>query len=95
MWVVSRFVHVPVMDNLRVIWPPVAASVIMALAVRGVFMALDPTETNIFILALAVVVGAGVYAAAIWLLDRGTVGVLLDLARGLIRRPRPAPVAEA
>jgi PST family polysaccharide transporter len=95
MWVVSRFVHVPVMDNLRVIWPPIAASVIMALAVRGVFMALDPPETNIFILALAVVVGAGVYAAAIWLLDRGTVGVLLDLARGLIRRPRPAPVAEA
>ena len=38
--------------------------------------------------------GAGVYAAVIWLLDRNTVGALLDLARRLLRRSRPAPVAE-
>jgi PST family polysaccharide transporter len=94
MWVVSRFVHVPVRDNLRVLWPPLAAAVIMAAAVRGVFLALDPPETNALVLALAVVVGAAIYAAVIWLLDRNTVGALLDLARSLLRRSRPAPVAE-
>jgi PST family polysaccharide transporter len=91
MWVVSRFVHVPVRDNLRVLWPPLAAAVIMAAVVRGVFMVLDPTETNPFVLPLAIGVGAGIYAAVIWLLDRNTVGALLDLARSLLRRPRPAP----
>lgn len=94
MMVVSRFVQVPVRDNLRVLWPPLAAAVIMAAAVRGVFLALDPTETNLAVLALAVGGGAGVYAAVIWLLDRNTVGALLDLARSLLRRSRPAPVAE-
>ncbi len=90
MWVVSRFVHVPMIDNLRVIWPPMAAAVVMAAAVRGVFLVLDPAEMNVFILGLGVVVGAVVYAAIIWLLDRVTVTALIDLARSLLRRPRPA-----
>jgi lipopolysaccharide exporter len=94
MWVVSRFVHVPVRANLQVIWPPLIASVVMAVAVRGVFMQWDPAETSVFVLTLAIVVGAGIYAAVIWLLDRATVGALLTLARSLLSRARPAPAAE-
>ena len=62
-------------------------------AVRGVFLALDPPETNVLVLALAVVAGAGVYAAVIWLVDRATIGALVELARSLIRRPAPPAAA--
>jgi hypothetical protein len=90
MGVVSRFVKVSVLANLRVIWPPMAASLVMALAMRVIFM-LSPDERSILVMLLAVVAGAALYAATIWMLDRQAVVSLLTLGRSLIKRRRAAP----
>ena len=37
MYVVSRFVHISVSSNLRIIWPPLAAGAVMAAAVRALY----------------------------------------------------------
>jgi hypothetical protein len=67
----------------------------MAAAVRLVFL-LDPRESSIPLLAVAIITGGAVYAGALWLLDRPTVSALLDLARGLVaRRRRIAPAPDA
>jgi PST family polysaccharide transporter len=95
MWTVSRFVQISMRANLQAIWPPLAASAIMAAAVRLVFL-LDPRESSIPLLAVAIITGGAVYAGALWLLDRPTVSALLDLARGLVaRRRRIAPAPDA
>jgi PST family polysaccharide transporter len=95
MWTVSRFVQISMRANLQAIWPPLAASAIMAGAVRLVFL-LDPRESSIPLLAVAIITGGAVYAGALWLLDRPTVSALLDLARGLVaRRRRIAPAPDA
>jgi PST family polysaccharide transporter len=90
MVVVARFVQISVGANLQAIWPPLVAATVMAAAVRAVFL-LDPAEQSIPLLALAIAVGATVYTAVIWLLDRPTVAALLTLFRSLLdRRPAPA-----
>jgi hypothetical protein len=95
MWTVSRFVQISMRANLQAIWPPLAASAIMAAAVRLVFL-LDPRESSIPLLAVAIITGGAVYAGALWLLARPTVSALLDLARGLVaRRRRIAPAPDA
>ncbi|HEX9991111.1 MAG TPA: lipopolysaccharide biosynthesis protein [Chloroflexia bacterium] len=93
MWVVSRFVKIGVLTILRAIWPPVAASLVMALVVRVIFT-LSPDEQSIPVMLLAIVVGAAVYAATIWVLDRQAVMSLLTLGRSLIQRRRPAPATD-
>jgi len=95
MWTVSRFVKISMRSNLQAIWPPLAASAIMAAAVRIVFM-LDTRESSIPLLILALITGGAVYAGALWLLDRSTVSALLDLARSMVaRRRRIAPAPDA
>ena len=95
MWTVSRFVQISMRANLQAIWPPLAASAIMAAAVRLVFL-LDPRESSIPLLIVAIITGGAVYAGALWLLDRPTVSALLDLARGMVaRRRRIAPAPDA
>lgn len=89
MWVVSGFVKVTVWANLRVIWPPMLASVLMAVAVRALFI-FTPDSSSLPVFALAVLVGAVLYVALISLLDRPTVGALLSLARSMVRRNRRA-----
>jgi len=93
MWTVARFVQISVLSNLRVIWPPLASSAIMLVAVNAVFM-LDASQSSIPVLITAMAVGVLVYAAMIWLLDRRAVRALIDLAQSLIRRNRPAAATE-
>lgn len=85
MAVIARFVQISVVANLRAIWPPFGAAVVMALAMFGVLL-LDPTLTSIPVLALAVLVGAAVYAGMVWLLDRDAVRGLVTLGTGVFRR---------
>ncbi|MFL5734135.1 MAG: lipopolysaccharide biosynthesis protein [Chloroflexia bacterium] len=95
MVVVARFVNVSVIANLGRIWPPFAASIIMVVAVRAVFL-LDPAEASPLILILAIIVGGLTYAAAAYLFDRRAITMLLDTALGMLRRRRtPAAVREA
>ena len=44
-------------------------------------------------LALALIVGAAVYAAVIWITDKQAVEALVSLVRGMLRRNSPAAVA--
>ena len=88
MAVVSRVVQVSVWTNVRVIWPPLGAATLMALAVAAVFPLLNPAQDSWPVLILAVVVGAAVYAVLIWLLDRAAVVALLALVRRLLGRGR-------
>ena len=85
MWAVSRFVEVSVLRNLRVIWPPLLASVIMALAVQAL-LGLLQEPSSIPALTLAILFGATLYGALIWLLDRSAVQALSSLALGMVRR---------
>jgi O-antigen/teichoic acid export membrane protein len=85
MWAVSRFVEVSVLRNLRVIWPPLLASVIMALAVQAL-LGLLQEPSSILALTLAILFGATLYGALIWLLDRSAVQALSSLALGMVRR---------
>jgi O-antigen/teichoic acid export membrane protein len=95
MAVVARFINVKVTTNLRRIWPPIAASLVMVVAVRAVFL-LDPAESSALFLALSIVVGGLTYLAAAWLLDRRGVNALLATALGMLRRrPAAAIVPEA
>lgn len=92
MLVVARFIKINVWEQLRVVWPPLLAGCIMAATVRLLYFAVDPTERGgIPALSLAVVVGAAVYLAGIWLLDRSALNGLLELARSMLRRKRVAP----
>lgn len=94
MWVVTRFVQLTVLANLRTIWPPLAASIVMAAAVRAVFL-LDPSESSIPVTALAVLAGGLVYLAVIWLLDRVALNAIVSLALSMVRRGRAARTAES
>lgn len=85
MWIVAQFIHVSVGSNLKIIWPPFAASAIMAAVTRSVLL-LDPAESSVTVLALAILVGAIVYVGAVWLLDRLALAEMLSLARNLLRR---------
>ena len=87
--VVARFVHISVVANLRVIWPPIAAAGLMALAVRAVWL-LDPSQTSVLVLALAVVVGGATYLGLMWLIDRRALQALLTFGWGFLSRGRPA-----
>ena len=91
MYVVSRFVGISVPSNLRIIWPPFAAALVMAAAVRALLL-MDTSGKSIPALVAAIAVGALVYAGAIWLLDRRAVTALLLLARGMVRRERAATI---
>jgi PST family polysaccharide transporter/lipopolysaccharide exporter len=88
MLVVSRFLQINLLANLKVVWPPLASAVVMAAAARAVFL-LDPTESSVALLALAVLVGAAVYLALIWLLDRQALGSIVSLARGIFQMRNP------
>ena len=91
MVVVARFIKIGIWDQLRVIWPPLLAGCVMAAVVRLVYITVDPTERGgIVTLSLAVAVGAAVYMAGIWLLDRPALNGLLDMARSMLRRKRVA-----
>jgi O-antigen/teichoic acid export membrane protein len=85
MVVIARFVKISVASNLRVIWPPFGAAIIMAIAMRGVMM-LDPTLASLPLLALAVIIGGAAYVGMVWLLDRNAVRGLLTLGTGVFRR---------
>jgi PST family polysaccharide transporter len=91
MYVVSRFVRISVTSNLRIIWPPFGASLVMAACVRAILLA-DTTGKSIPALIAAITVGALVYVGAVWLLDRQAVTALLALARGMARRERASVV---
>jgi O-antigen/teichoic acid export membrane protein len=92
MLVVARFIKISVWDNLRVIWPPLLAACLMSGAVRLLYSAVDPTERGgIPVLALTVAVGAMVYLAAMWLLDRSGMRGMLELGRSMLKRSRLAP----
>jgi len=87
MWAVSGFVKVSVLHNLRVIWPPMLAAAVMALAVQALFsFAQDPL--GIPALVLAILSGAFVYLVLIRLLDPKAVTALTTLALGMVRRRR-------
>ncbi|HKP54316.1 MAG TPA: lipopolysaccharide biosynthesis protein [Chloroflexia bacterium] len=85
MVVIARFVNISVTSNLRAIWPPFGAAIVMALAMWAVMM-LDSTLTSIPVLALAVMVGAVTYLGMVWLLDRRAVRGLVTLGTGVFRR---------
>jgi O-antigen/teichoic acid export membrane protein len=85
MVVIARFVNISVASNLRVIWPPLGAAIVMAIAMRGVMM-LDPTLASLPLLALAVIIGGVAYVGMVWLLDRSAVRGLLTLGTGVFRR---------
>jgi O-antigen/teichoic acid export membrane protein len=87
MWTVSHFVKVGMLQNLRVIWPPLLASAIMALAVQSL-LSVPPLGSNLPGLVLSIVFGAALYAVLIWLLDRKAVNALGALALGMLRRKR-------
>jgi PST family polysaccharide transporter len=91
MYVVSRFVGISIPSNLRIIWPPFGAAIVMAAAVRA-FLVMDTGGKSIPALVAAIALGALVYTGAIWLLDRQAVTALWALARGMLRRERAAPV---
>jgi lipopolysaccharide exporter len=87
MWAVSGFVKVSVLHNLRVIWPPMLAAAVMALAVQALFsFAQDPS--GIPALVLAILSGASVYLVLIRLLDPKAVTALTSLAVVMVRRRR-------
>jgi O-antigen/teichoic acid export membrane protein len=85
MWAVSKFIKVSVLHNLRVIWPPLLASVLMAAAVQ-VLLIFGHNPSSITTLALAILCGTFLYASLIWLLDPKAVNALTSLALGIIRR---------
>jgi hypothetical protein len=87
MWAVSSFVKVSVLQNLRVIWPPLLASGVMAAAVQALF-SMGQEPSSVPTLAVAVVLGAIVYTLLIRLLDPRAVSSLTSLAMGMVRRRR-------
>jgi O-antigen/teichoic acid export membrane protein len=87
MWAVSNFIKVSVSYNLRVLWPPLVAAGIMALAVQALLTLLHESS-GIAALTLSVLFGACVYASLIWLLDRQAVNALSSLALSMLRRER-------
>jgi hypothetical protein len=91
MWTVARFVHIGIMSNLRVIWPPLAAAVAMAALVRVVLL-VDPSQSSAAVAVLAALVGAASYLTAMWALDRPALHALIEVARSLTGRKRPATV---
>jgi hypothetical protein len=84
MWAVSNFVKVSVLHNLRVLWPPLVAAGIMALAVVGLLTLLHESS-GIAALSISVLFGACLYTSLIWLLDRQAVNALSSLAWGIVR----------
>ncbi|MEO8288309.1 MAG: lipopolysaccharide biosynthesis protein [Chloroflexota bacterium] len=90
MWVVSGFVGVSVWANLRVIWPPMVASAIMAAAVQ-VLLVFGRDGSSILSLVLATLSGSAIYVSLIWLLDGATVNGLVSLARSMLRRKSAVP----
>ncbi len=93
MAVVSRIVHVSVLSNLRIISPPIGAAIIMAAAMRALFL-LDPTQRSVPMLAACILAGGLIYAVVIWLLDREAVLRMLTLARSMLRRGATATEGE-
>ena len=79
--------------NLKVVWPPLASAVVMAAAARTVFL-LDPAESSVSVLGLAIFVGAGIYLGLIWLLDRQALGSILALVLGVFRRTKRVPTPD-
>lgn len=90
MWVVARFVQISIWENMRVIWPPMLAAVVMAGAVQALVILLDPTQHSVAVLAIGVVAGGIIYALAVWLLDRVAVSALITMARSILQRKRLA-----
>jgi PST family polysaccharide transporter len=89
MWTVSNFVKVSVLHNLRVIWPPLFAASIMALAVQAL-LAFASLPAGLPALTLAIVAGALLYTLLVWLLDPKSVQALTSLAWGMVRRKKAA-----
>ena len=90
--VVSRFVNITLAQNVRYIWPPMLAAIIMA-SVLEVFFLVDPARESLLVMVAAIILGAGIYGACIWLFDRDTVARLWELGltmlgRGRAERPR-------
>ncbi|MDQ6692851.1 MAG: lipopolysaccharide biosynthesis protein [Chloroflexota bacterium] len=88
MYAVSRFVKLSVWENLKVIWPPFVAALVMLAGVYLVFL-LDPGQRSLPVAALAIAFGALLYGAGLWLVDRKAVVTLLALGRSLTGRDRP------
>jgi hypothetical protein len=85
MWAASKFIKVTVLQNLKVLWPPLLASALMAVAVQ-VLITYARNPTSIVTLALAILCGATLYASLIWLLDPKSVNALTSLAYSMVRR---------
>jgi teichuronic acid exporter len=79
--------RISILDALKEIARPLACSAVMFAAVRLVAAALQDSANTAWGLGLLIIVGAVVYAAGVWMIDRAALAVLWGVLRPGRMRP--------